>query len=355
MTFNRYWVTYFGVKVLYSFFAYFIYSEFTSLGDTERYLSGEFKADFFYNSTSMMDFVAGTLGNLMGGALANIPFAFLSFYGVYYSVTRLGLNNRQLVFVLALLSFPSFGVWTSVASKEAISVFYLGIIAGSIIDFINSFKVNKKLLIISIYLCLLFKPQYIIGLTSLYIFVVFSRKFKLLGFGKFILVCLFFILSGILLYTLKDQINLFTEILPKHFSTDAASTRENTIWVKENDVFFNAPYGMFIAFFGPTFTEALAKPTHLIVWVESFIILSVFLMACLRLFLSSVYSGKVNIYFFGVFFTAALWILFVHYPFGVLNPGSAVRYRESFYAFLVVLFYFSYIKNYRPKVNNKDI
>ncbi|GGN38554.1 hypothetical protein GCM10011350_38620 [Marinomonas arctica] len=116
------------------------------------------------------------------------------------------------------------------------------------------------------------------------------------------------------------------------------------MWVYDFDVFRNAPYGMFIGFFGPTLLEALSKPTHFLAFIESMIIVGVFLYGSLKLILISLNTGRMNVYFFGIFLTVSLWILFVHYPFGALNPGSAIRYRENFYAFLVILFYFCYIE-----------
>jgi hypothetical protein len=107
---------------------------------------------------------------------------------------------------------------------------------------------------------------------------------------------------------------------------------------------------MFIGFMGPTVSEALSKPTHLLAFLESFFILSVFSYALLKLSMITINTGRINMFFVSVFLTATLWILFVHYPFGALNPGSAIRYRENFYGFLVVLFYFCYIevkRNYK--------
>jgi hypothetical protein len=257
----------------------------------------------------------------------------------------LSLTKNQLIFLLILLSFPSFGIWTSIASKEAFGVFFLGIILGFFIDFIKG-NPNKQYLLLAfcVYLCVIFKPQYLIGVSALFTFVFVSRKFALRGFGKTVILILFFVFSFLALYLFRNEINELSFIIPRHFSLDAGSTRENTIWVNDFDVFRNAPYGMFIAFFGPTLSEALSKPTHLLVFIESAFIVGVFLCALLKLLLISFNTGRLNVFFVGVFLTASLWILFVHYPFGALNPGSAIRYRENFYAFLVILFYFCYIE-----------
>jgi hypothetical protein len=327
------------------FLALFVYSNFTQLGDTFRYISGPTvgSADWLFNSTKMMDVLAHSASLLLGQVLANFPFMVLSFIGIYYAVKRIDLTSKQLLTLLVLLSFPNFGIWTSIASKEAMAVFYLGIILGFIFDLIKKNpKKNFLLVLFAFYLCMLFKPQYLIGISALLVYILVAKRLSLKGFSKAILLILFFIVSFSALYFFRNEINELAYIMPAHFSTDAASTRENTIWVNDFDVFWNAPYGMYIAFVGPTISEAFSKLTHFITWIESMLILVVFIVAMLKLLMITYQTGRSNIYFVGLFLTVTLWILFVHYPFGALNPGSAIRYRQGFYAFLVVLFYFLY-------------
>ncbi|WP_369920484.1 hypothetical protein AB8E32_20440 [Marinomonas polaris] len=344
---NKIWFTYFVVKFFYMLFALFVYAKLTELGDTFRYLAGAeaFGPGLWRDSTALMDTFGYSFSLFLGPVLANIPFLVLSIIGVYYPVSRLNLTKNQLISLLTLLSLPSFGVWTSIISKEAVGVFFLGVILGFFIDYIKR-KPNKRyfLVVFCVYLCALFKPQYLAAIAALFTFVFISRKFALRGFGKTVLLILFFVFSFFALYLFRNEINELSFIIPLHFSLDAGSTRENTIWVNDFDVFRNAPYGMFIAFFGPTVSEALSKPTHLLVFIESAIIIGIFLFALLQLLMVTINTGRLNVFFVGVFLTASLWILFVHYPFGALNPGSAIRYRENFYAFLVILFYFCYIE-----------
>lgn len=344
---NKIWLTFSVVKIMYMFFALYVYAKFTQLGDTARYIGGRtIGSDQWYiNSTHMMDFLSYNLSLILGPVFANLPFVFLSIFGIYYAVKRLQLRKNELIILLVLLSFPSFGVWTSIASKEAVAVFFLGVILGFIIDVIKrNPEKNYFLVAFAFYLCAIFKPQYLIGIAMLLTFLFVSRKFSLKGAGKLILIGLFLTTSFFVLYLFRHQINELSFIMPAHFSFDAGSTRENTIWINDFDVFWNAPYGMFIGFMGPTLSEALSKPTHLVALLESSIILGVFLFALLKLILISKNSGKINVFYIGIFITAALWILFVHYPFGALNPGSAIRYRGNFYAFFVILFYFCYIE-----------
>src|SRR5690606_34885176 len=127
--------------------------------------------------THMMDFLAHTFSIIAGPVLANVPFVFLAVYGVYYSVERSGFTYNQRVKVLLFLSLPSFSIWSSIASKEAMAVFFMGIILGFFFEIINKVKVtNKALVVLCFYLCVIFKPQYIIGLMSVFTYIFMTRS-----------------------------------------------------------------------------------------------------------------------------------------------------------------------------------
>ncbi len=290
-----------------------------------------------------MDSFASVANKVLGEYLGSGLFLLLSFFGVYYPISKIKPTKKQLFLVLAFLSFPSFGIWTSIASKESVSVFFLGIILAAYIDVYQRQPIqNKILFFLSVYLCLVFKPQYMIGVFSLFLFVYMSRRFCLNSAAKVLLFFIAIILGSAALYYFRDLIDELSKIMPAHFSQEASSTRENTIWVEQYDFFKNAAYGMYIAFVGPTVHEAFSKPTHMMAWIESLVILGIFGMLTLRYILTSVLRSKVNVMFVCGFSLVTFWILLVHYPFGALNPGSAIRYRESFYAFLVILFFFMY-------------
>ena len=347
---SKIWTIFIISKISYMFIALFIYSKFTRLGDTPTYLSGgHFEPSLmFFSSTKMIGTVSYSLVFLFGQIFTNFLFLLIATYGIYYSISRLEISNKQLIMLLLLLSFPSFGIWTSIASKEAVGVFFMGIILGFIIDLIKKRPIKNYILIfLAFYLCLLFKPQYLIAIFAVLIYLYFSYKFVLNAYGKFILLIIFFIVSFTILYLFRYQINELSFIMPNHFREDASSTRENNIWIEDFDVFKNAFYGMYIAFVGPTIKEVLEKTTHLLAWIESMIIIGIFIGASLKLTLLTIKTSKINIFYLSIFIILVSWILFVHYPFGVLNPGSAIRYRENFYGFFVVLFYFLYLEIFR--------
>jgi len=229
--FDKIWFSYFLIKLFYLFFAKLIFSRFTSLGDTFRYLEGPeaWQSNWFYSSTVMMDSFAGTFGSILGPYLGSLPFMVLAFLGVHYPVSKLKLTQKQLLGVLALLSLPSFGVWTSIASKEAVSVFFMGMILAAYIDVYERRAIqNKFLFIISVYLCLIFKPQYLIAVFAIFCFTYISRNFGLSALSKVLLFLLAIALGTSALYYFRDLIDSLSKMMPAHFSMEASSTRENT-------------------------------------------------------------------------------------------------------------------------------
>lgn len=352
------WAAFFISKILYMFFALLIYSKLTTLGDTYDYLSGRhFSLEFlFIKSTYMLGTLAYSLNYLFGTFFANIFFMLLSFFGIYYAVSRIVLSKKQLTVLLLLLSTPSFGVWTSIASKESIGVFYMGIILGFIIDLIKrKRKQNYLLIILAFYLCLLFKPQYLIGIVMALSYISLSYNLKLKGIGNLLLLFLVIFISISLLYIFRHEINNLSFIIPSHFNYLSFSTRENLIFLDDFDVFWNTPYGIYISFIGPTIEEALKKDTHLLAFIESYFILILFAFSIIKLSCITYKTLKINIFYLSIYIIVTFWILFVNYPFGVMNPGSAIRYRENYYSFFVILFYFFYTTILRKYYTSKKI
>ena len=341
------WFIYFLTKIIYIFLAFFVYKKLIPfLGDTEGYLSGEaFGLNGYpFGSTGIMYYLGGTFSLFFGKIFANIPFVLISFYGVYYPIKKLNLNKNQLIILLILLSFPNFGIWTSIASKEAVTVFAMGLILGFIIDLIKGNSLNYFIFFLGVVICYIFKFQFLIGVFYCIVFIILNNLFKLKSNQILILFFLIIFCSLFSLYYFRVEINELSLEIPNHFSLTARSTRENQFFIEDYDIFKNAIKGMFIGFVGPTLDEALNKTTHLIVFLESMIIILLFLLCSLKLLAYSIISGRFSIYYFGIFFFILFWILFTHYPMGIMNPGSAIRYRQGFYHFLVILFYFLYIE-----------
>jgi hypothetical protein len=343
MRFKKVWVVFFLIKLFYVFFAVFIYSKLTVLGDTFGYLGAslELTPRIIYSSTAMMDFT-GALFKLIFrlDVIACLPCMMLAFYGVYYAVDRLNLYAYALPIVF-LLSFPNFGVWTSIHGKEAVGCFFSGVLAVILVELIQGKYKFKLIDFIAFYLCAVFKPQYLLFITQAIILIWFSNKFKnkytTLVSGTVIIA-----LNIAVLYIFRDFIDVLAKGMIINFQSNndpnlAKSTRSGVEWLTQYGFFNSAPYGMFISFFGPTPSEMLSKPTHLLSGLESIALIVVLISLALPQVIRNIYTLRFNPTIFFSYTLVFLGILFVHYPFGFLNPGSAIRYRCNFYFLFVVL------------------
>ena len=318
----------------------------TSLGDTSSYLNAPLTLtpSILYSSTDMMFFVGSVLKKIFRlDVIASLPFMFLSFYGVYYAVDRLNLY-RYPKLVLLIMSMPNFGVWTSVLSKEAVGCFFSGVISVLLVRQIAGDYRYRLIDFLALYLCVIFKPQYILYIGQALVFLRIIKWTNLKPTFTFVLGVIMISANILVLYIFRETIDVLAQGMYVHFIYSdpdlAQSTRSAEPWFVPFGVFKEAPYGMFISFVGPTFKEMLSKPTHFISGIESYIIilLYIFLLSHRLLFICK--TGQINLKITFVYLVVLLGILFVHYPFGYLNPGSAIRYRENFYLTFSVLFLF---------------
>jgi hypothetical protein len=339
-------------KISYVFFAVFVFSKITSLGDSNRYLASSLYIKI--NSTALMDF-SGFFAGQLPIPFSHFPAMLLSFFGIKYLIETLSKFNlcntyKDRFFLFLLLSMPSVGVWSSIHSKESVGVFFMSIITAFIIK-VNLQKIllPNKLELMAIILCGLFKPQYLISIINIYLFLVISRKFNIKSIGQLSLVLLAITIQIYILYRFQPIIDLLSFQMFNHFDSDTALSTRDNLFFENGDFYKHAPYGMFIGFFGPTFQEALTSPSKLLAFIESSILVLI-IFTYISSSMRRMFSLKFNVSVFTLLLLTFFWILFVHYPFGVFNPGAAIRYRTNFIPLFIgmVLMTSNYHKfNYR--------
>lgn len=353
---DRFWLYYFIIRLFYLAFSILVYAKLTTLGDTNRYLTAPSSSlreiSLFYNSTAMMDAI-GSIFGILGGSniITNLPFTLISFFIIKWSIDkyqfRYFINNKLL---LLILSLPNFCVWTSVCSKETIGLIFSAILGELLIEFLGGNYSIKKRHWFAIYLCLIFKPQYFpFILQGLCMALIMNKYLKSLqarlAFGIFVIFC-----NLLVLYLISDIINKYADIMYLHFDDPNANSTRDNIWLEENDFFYKAPVGMFVAFFGPTFNEMLHSPVHLIAGIESSFLIALLLLLASKLIYRLFTKYKLNIIIFFTYFIVITGIALLHYPFGVFNPGSAIRYRTNFlYLFILLFLYIAKQYNVTPK------
>jgi hypothetical protein len=333
-----YYSLYFAYRLVCSLLGQLVVVRFTSLGDSVRYqgvaekFTGVSGVTWLLDSTKVTEAIGLLFAKMTAYNPVAINFCFqaIAFFGLYRFLQSL--EPRMRIYAAILLASPSFNLWSSVASKEAIVVFAAGIVAAYIVDVhYNRARITPSLLLAGAIL-LTYKPHYLVAVAFVYGIIFVSRWVR----QKEFLLLLGCILPLIALYVMRDTFSDLSFRVIIHFLSDAGFSTRPAFWLDKYDVFWRAPYGMLLSFVGPTIGEAIRNPLQMVSLCESILILlvaSVYILANLpRL--------PAFCFLIGVF--AIFWLQFANYPFGVMNPGSAVRYRTGYYlvlvAFVLVLF-----------------
>lgn len=356
--YNRFWGIYYIIRLFYLFFSIFVYANLTTLGDTERYLTAsiELTPTILFNSTAQMDFVCGIIGKLLGGnnILSNFPFMLISFYMIKWSIEQLQFRNKiPNKLLLFILSLPNFCIWTSIASKETIGLVFSSILGVLVVNFLRGDYTIRKRDLFALYLCLVYKPQYSPFIIEGLICIIFIKKY-LHKYNTRVAFIFFVIVANLsMLYAVRDTVNKYAEILPMHFiSAEADSNKNENIWTYDDDFFIHAPMGIIEAFIGPTPQEMISKPTHFLAGIESIVLICLLFYFCHQPICKFLARLRFNMMFFISYTIIFIGICLLHYPFGIFNAGSAIRYRTNF-IYMFILLSFHIYTYYRPRIQKK--
>ncbi|AKJ43442.1 hypothetical protein [Pragia fontium] len=334
------------IKIVYSFLAVFVFSQFSSLGDTDDYLNGHYLHRSDFSSTAyLMSVIGSSLGSL-GSFLFSI---ILSIIGILYMLEKANLQHRTLPLVLLLIALPSFGVWTSIFSKEIFVLFSFCICVGGLIDQLNDKRKFFSIFQIFALLLLTFiKPHYSITIYFSMLTILFYKigiKSELSISLNIVVFCLVILISMHYI----DSIFEYSQIMPKHFSSDGGTTRKNEFWHNEYDFFTFMPIGLPMAFSGPTLVEAINNVKLFPFFFEGTFL---FILLVYYNLTSIIVRKKVNTLALSLFFSFTCMILITHYPFGLFNAGSAMRYRSGF--ILPMCVFLIYMKQYVTQGSAKN-
>ena len=318
---------------LYCLFGVFIVSEITILGDVNTYLYRSIQYDIytFLNSTSFTVFITQSLLKILREPLlVHFFFSFLSFLGIYIPLSKIPFSKNQLITMLIVFSFPSFGTWSNLIGKEALVIFSLGFIVYNFYYFFvyNKFK-YKFFVLLSCYIILIIKPQFFLAILSIFL-IVKLRTYN--HVNRILWVNFLYLIIGIFcFFLLKDIINEFASTFWIFFS-GGGTTRPNT-WLNDYDFFIQAPLGMLVAFVGPKFSELNNIP-NIFAFIESSVIV-IYVSYLIKTILFK--RSQTRFFSISIAICVLFLILFVHYPFGYFNPGSAIRYRANFLPFIILV------------------
>jgi hypothetical protein len=323
----------FMIKLLGMLFATRIFASYTPLIDSTLYLSNFYSSDPILR-TLLVQVLANFLSGVAGPFFAHFIFGLFSVIGFFYYYARGGRSWLILLFLL----LPSSLVWTSIVGKEALFFGGMGLCL-----FIWSKFLVERLdwldwagLIFGISLCLFMRPHYGIALLWLFASTSLLKKYG----GSTALLLLFgYIFLGVL-------INYFAwgELLDRGFGAIDSAGRASRFdsfeiepgstqgFEKFKDL---VPLGIIFGVVGPLPSELINRIEFSPFFLEGVLIL-------MFPFTGVLIMHKLNFCFNPLFFKIFWWCLLpgifflmvIHAPFGILNPGSAIRWRTNFEQFL---------------------
>ena len=224
------------------------------------------------NATLITQIVAAFFWFVTGGSaiLINIGFQSIAFVGLVYFLRDL--DPRIRLFVLLLAMTPSFSVWSSIASKEAIVVFLVAVVARYVVDIYNNRDRFGILQLVAVLVLYMFKPHFlpaiifVAGTSKLARYVKEPATFALLAGTA----------SLAVLYAMRDTVDVFSRLVARWIFAEPGQTQRAVSLIAEKyDVFTNAPEGMYRAFVGPTLSEASNGVLQMASLLESLFILAV--------------------------------------------------------------------------------
>ncbi len=329
------------VKVAGVTFATLVFAKFTPLLDSEFYLSG------FYGEgplrTTVIQLLATTANSLGGVYFAHLTFALSSVFGLaYYYLT----GGRRLILVLGLL-LPSSLVWTSIVGKEAIfyGAFTLSLVIWVRFAMRRCTTADYVLLAMAAIVCALLRPHY--GSVVIWLFVSTVVIERLKNYAWILLLLIAVVASGFVFSFFWESLLLrgFQGIVPT-----ARASRFLYFGIEYNtsighDAYKSlVPLGALLGIIGPMPSELIARPVFIPFFVEGMLILIspalIYLYAMKQSFKD---KKRFTAIFWLCIVPAILALITLHAPFGVLNPGSATRWRVNFetifYMAPLLLFY----------------
>lgn len=312
------------IKVAYAFFAVFIFARFSSLGDTQDYLQGEYIERNNLASTAYLMSMIGTTLGVVGSFVFSLA---MSLWGIIYLLEKARFSLMHSRIVIFLMILPSFGVWTSILSKEVFVLFSFCLCTGGLIELLMGRRFIFSLFqLVGLALLTFIKPHYSLCIYLSIAAIMLNRS----GFRRELLLAitlLFFLVAAVLSFLNVEVIYQNTQALPAHFSLQGGTTRINDFWIDEYDFFTYLPVGLPLAFIGPSFTEALSSIKLLPFFIEGCLL---FGFVAVNGWRAVFYRHYINVLGVVLMLTFCLALLLTHYPFGLFNPGSAVRYRSGF-------------------------
>jgi hypothetical protein len=321
-------------------FAVFLYSRFSTLGDSLSYLTGAYDEDGTQARTLVITRIAEVVFAVVRNQfLAQLVFSFFAATGVGYLIKHARLHGRYHWPLLAILLIPNFGVWASVIGRESIFVGLIGFFMGAVLSYCRRPAFGQGLLAL---LCIggmtFMRAPYGVGMAIFFLLFLVYRSGPKTGLSIGVQALLLAFVVPVVLAFAWPYLDLYItdEVLPKakgYFTIKSETTRT---WIEMEttvDLLRSLWWSLPLALVGPTPGEVMARPVMLPFFVSGLVVLGSFLHSVGVAFRAP--AGMERKILLLAWLPAVAFILIAYVPFGIYNPGSAIRYASCFLLFLI--------------------
>jgi hypothetical protein len=322
----------------WTLFSVFLYSRFSTLGDSHGYMTGAFDDEHAARTLMIMHIAETVMGIVHSELLAHMAFAGFSATGVVFLIKHAKPRGRYRWPLLAILLTPNFGVWASVSGRESMFIGLCGLFMGSVLGYWR--KPSLHLALLALICCagmIFIRSPYGIGMSLFWLMFLAYRSGPRIGFTLGVQAVLF-VAAGALVVSLGWPFldaYISGDVLPTavgYFSLGSDNTRTwihlDTTWEFLASLWWSLP----LALVGPTPAEVLARPVMFPFFLSGLVIMGSFLNSILVAFRAP--RGLVRKILLLGWLPAMLMIVIAYVPFGIYNSGSAIRYASCFLLFL---------------------
>lgn len=296
----------------------------TTLGDSHGYAAldyerGSEKAGGQPSNvvTFLIGYVAKTIF-FSSEVMVGLVFQAIAFVGMVMLLSSLSVDLRKRL--IAFFFVPSFTIWTSIAGKEALIVLFVCLVLKAAVDWAYRGRISIWQVALGLFGLALFKPHFLpatMFLLGMSVALPATRVKTLLVLGSLVV-------TVSILFALRPTLELYAPpFLTAHFVGDYARSSRPPFWTEYGDFFGKSAEGMYLSFVGPTFAETRVSVVHLFSFIESWIMLIAFAVLLFR------EGGRVPAFCFILGIGVLFWTLAPNYGTGVMNPGTAIRYRAG--------------------------
>jgi hypothetical protein len=324
----------------WTLFSVFLYTRFSTLGDSESYLTGAYDEDGRQLRTLLITKLAELVFAVVhNDLLSHLVFSAFAASGVVYLIKNAKLHDRYRWPVLAILCTPNFGVWASVIGRESLFVGLLGYFLGAVLGYWRRPSLHRMLLAIVCVSGMTFiRSPYGLGLSLFLLMFLAYRSGPKIQLSAGVQALVFAVVCGFILMLVWPHLDAYIadDVLPKakrYFSLSSDTTRT---WVQVDTtakLLTGLWWSLPLALVGPTPAEVMARPLILPFFLSGVVVFGSLLYSVGVAFRAP--RGRPRKILLLGWLPAVIFILIAYVPFGIYNSGSAIRYSSCLLLFLV--------------------